>query len=141
MVSRAALTPEMIEHIEAPDLLPTDFNEDMLLKELSSNSPPPAHPSLLFAETAPVAGAVAVGAGRKRRAPPTVTFTLEEAKEASDEKLQEGFTMVAMVDSDNLYGDDGEEEDDGDEPSSEREEEDDEDSGDEAMDRPPMVRT
>jgi len=132
--SASMVTPEMIEHIEAPDLLPTDFNEDMLLKELSSDSPPP-HPSLLFADTAPVAGAVA--ADRKRRVTPTVKFTLEEAKEASDEKIMEGFTMVH---SDNLYGDD-EEVDDDESPQSDGEEEDEDESPDEAMDRPAMVRT
>jgi len=126
MVSQSTLTPEMIENIEAPPLLQEDIHEDVL--QQFSPSPPP----LSFAVTAPVKGAI--GRDRTHRITPA-KFTLEQAKNAPDDELQEGFTML------NDYDDEEVDDEEQSELAGAGEDEDDNVSGDEAMDVPVMVRT
>jgi len=117
----ATMTPEMMDIIEAPDLLPYDVdgNDDFI-------PTPPAAQS----QCTPMLQALTVSA------PPPRILTVEEAQRAPDKELEEGMVMLTG------YGDDDDDDDDDEEDSDgEGDDGDDhEDSGDDAADRPRMER-
>lgn len=148
--SQSAWAPDLLEKIEAPDLLAFDVDEnddDDNEDDIFAAAPGRARPTLQMAITAPVAGAIINGmkaasrgqdASKLKQGP--VTRDIEEMKKLSDAALNEGFTMLCD-DEDDLYGDDELVDDEAEDDATTLGKKEDDDSGDDMMDRPQLGRT